>query len=91
MYILSHLIFISATGIGYHTLGKTATAEKRSLSDVSAVAGASKLLIRLHGSFMLAAWIGTASLGILLARYYKQTWVGTTIMGKDLWFGVSKQ
>lgn len=38
---------------------------------------------------MLAAWIGTASAGILLARYFRQTWVGTTMCGKDLWFAVS--
>nr|CAH7733932.1 unnamed protein product [Callosobruchus chinensis] len=86
-----HLLVAAGTdlkpnSVGYHTIGKAASAEKRSLADVSAVSGASKLLVRLHGSFMLAAWIGTASIGILLARYYRQTWVGTTMMGKDLWF-----
>lgn len=72
----------------FHDLSFAASGELRKLSDVSAVGSASKLLIRLHGSFMLAAWIGTASVGILLARYYRQTWVGTTMMGKDLWFAV---
>lgn len=38
---------------------------------------------------MLAAWIGTASVGILLARYYRQTWVGKQICGKDQWFAVN--
>lgn len=38
---------------------------------------------------MLAAWIGAASIAIILARYYRQTWVGTTMMGKDVWFAVS--
>lgn len=35
---------------------------------------------------MLAAWIGCTSLGILLARYFKQTWVGSSVCGKDIWF-----
>jgi hypothetical protein len=27
--------------------------------------------------------------GILLARYFKQTWVGSSLCGKDIWFAVS--
>lgn len=38
---------------------------------------------------MITAWIGTASIGILLARYFKQTWVGSQLCGKDQWFAVS--
>ncbi|KAG5873690.1 hypothetical protein JTB14_016858 [Gonioctena quinquepunctata] len=72
--------------VDYHNIAFLASGKPQALSDTSEVKAASKLLIRLHGSFMLAAWIGTASLGILLARYYRQTWVGTTMMGKDLWF-----
>lgn len=83
------LLFFLASSVQFHDLSFGASGELRKLSDVSAVGGASKLLIRLHGSFMLAAWIGAASIGIILARYYRQTWVGTTMMGKDLWFAVS--
>lgn len=45
-------------------------------------------LVKLHGTFMVAAWMLAASCGILLARYYKLTWVGQQFMGKDLWFVV---
>jgi hypothetical protein len=38
---------------------------------------------------MVTAWMLAASCGLLLARYYKLTWVGQQIMGKDLWFVVS--
>lgn len=72
-------------------MGYEASAEPRSLADVSAIQAASKLFLRLHGAFMLAAWIGTASVGMLLARYFRQTWVGTTLCGKDLWFAVSNK
>lgn len=45
-------------------------------------------LVKLHGTFMVTAWMLAASCGILLARYYKLTWVGQQFMGKDLWFVV---
>ncbi|RZB38617.1 ferric-chelate reductase 1 -like, partial [Asbolus verrucosus] len=74
------------SSVEFHNIAFLASGNKQSLSDVSALAAASKLLIRLHGSFMLAAWIGTVSVGILLARYYRTTWVGSSLCGKDLWF-----
>lgn len=74
--------------MSFHDSVYLASAEPQALADVSALAAKSKLLIRLHGSFMLAAWLGTASVGILLARYYKQTWVGHQLFGKDIWFAV---
>ena len=43
----------------------------------------------LHGSFMVAAWLISASIGTLLPRYMKKTWVGKQLMGKDMWFFVS--
>lgn len=74
--------------VGYHDIGRDSTAEARALAEVSNFGAASKLFLRLHGAFMIAAWIGTASLGILLARYFKQTWVGSSACGKDIWFAV---
>lgn len=89
--ILWNLYFpITANKVGYHDVGRLASAEAKLLSDVSEIAAASKILLRLHGAFMLAAWLGTASVGILLARYFRQTWVGSQVCGKDLWFAVSK-
>jgi len=73
-------------GVGYHDVGRAAAELSQSLADVSIVAGSSNLLLRLHGAFMIGAWIGTAGIGILLARYFKQTWVGSQLCGKDQWF-----
>ena len=39
---------------------------------------------------MVIAWLGTASLGMLLARYFKQTWVGRKVAGVDLWFAAHR-
>lgn len=80
---------VSENSVGFHDIAYRASSSERFLSDISDVKGASKLLLRLHGAFMLAAWIGTASLGTFIARYYRKTWVGKTICGKDLWFAVS--
>lgn len=77
---------LKADGVGFHDLVWTASGEKRPLSDIGAFSESSKLLLRLHGAFMVTAWIGTASLGIVLARYYKQTWVTSSLCAKDLWF-----
>lgn len=75
--------------VGYHDLAFTSTAEASSLSEIKSLRTSSKLLLRLHGSFMIVAWIGAASIGIVIARYYRQTWVGASCCSKDLWFGVS--
>ncbi|CAA9996609.1 unnamed protein product [Nesidiocoris tenuis] len=72
--------------VGYHDIFFVASGQKRSLSEVAALTSQSKLFVRLHGSFMVAAWIGTASIGIVLARYFKETWVESSLCAKDLWF-----
>ncbi|KAJ2944971.1 hypothetical protein O0L34_g1868 [Tuta absoluta] len=75
-----------ANRVGFHDSVYESTGEPLALSSVGTAGASSKLLLKLHGSFMLAAWLGTASLGILLARYFRQTWVGKTLGGKDIWF-----
>ncbi|KAI9554365.1 hypothetical protein GHT06_019637 [Daphnia sinensis] len=46
----------------------------------------SRILKQLHGSFMVVAWLIAASVGVLMPRYMKKTWVGKQFMKKDLWF-----
>ncbi|XP_034826030.1 putative ferric-chelate reductase 1 homolog isoform X1 [Maniola hyperantus] len=75
-----------ADRVGFHSLAYEATGAPLSLSTVGAAAGGSKLLLKLHGSFMITAWLGAASLGIVLARYFKKTWEGKTLGGVDIWF-----
>ncbi|XP_065209987.1 putative ferric-chelate reductase 1 homolog [Planococcus citri] len=72
--------------LGYHDLEKAAAIERRSLADVAALRATSHLFMNLHGTFMIVSWIGLASLGIVLARYYKSTWVESSVCGKDVWF-----
>ncbi|XP_043645680.1 putative ferric-chelate reductase 1 homolog isoform X3 [Drosophila teissieri] len=86
-----HLLVASGTAlkensVGYHDIGRLPSAQPISLAEVQDLSGSSRLLIQLHGAFMIAAWIGTTSLGIIFARYFKQTWVGSQSCGKDQWF-----
>ena len=37
---------------------------------------------------MIIAWLASAPYGMLMARYYKQTWISVKPFGKDLWFRV---
>ncbi|XP_015126559.1 putative ferric-chelate reductase 1 homolog [Diachasma alloeum] len=76
---------LKQNGVGYHNL-REASAEARRLSDVARIAATDDVLIRVHGALMIASWIGTASVGILMARYYKQTWLRSSLCGKDQWF-----
>lgn len=59
---------------------------KRGLGEVGLVKARSRLYIILHGSFMIAAWVCSASLGIMIARYYKQTWTASRCCSQDQWF-----
>ena len=60
--------------LGYHNGDKLATGEPVSLGLVSSVGAKSDILFRLHGLFMLCAWVGCAGAGMIMARYFKQTW-----------------
>lgn len=83
------ILLFTADSVGYHDVIYVASGQKAALTDVTGFTQASKLLLRLHGAFMLSAWIGVASVGIVLARYYRQTWVNGSACGKDIWFAVS--
>ncbi|XP_045507072.1 putative ferric-chelate reductase 1 homolog [Colias croceus] len=72
--------------VGFHDLAYEATGAPLALATVGTAAPASKLLLKLHGAFMILAWLGSASLGIIVARYFRKTWVGKTLGGKDIWF-----
>lgn len=69
----------------YHTR-KIKSSEPQALGIASNLAGASRLFIQLHGSFMIGAWIFSASCGIFLARYFKQTWTNSKMCKLDQWF-----
>uniref|UniRef100_A0A1A9WDX6 Ferric-chelate reductase 1 homolog n=1 Tax=Glossina brevipalpis TaxID=37001 RepID=A0A1A9WDX6_9MUSC len=74
------------TGVGYHDIARSPSSKAINLAELQSLSAASPILLRLHGAFMVIAWIGTTSLGIIFARYFKQTWTGSQLCGKDQWF-----
>ena len=65
---------------------------KIDLKSKSAVSAAANLeyLLQVHGALMVFAWISMASTGMVMARYYKQTWRSVRPFKKDLWFTVHR-
>ncbi|XP_063340996.1 putative ferric-chelate reductase 1 [Pelmatolapia mariae] len=45
-------------------------------------------IMKAHGALMLIAWMTTASLGMMVARYLKKMAKGKRMCNKDLWFVV---
>merc|ERR1712013_107663 len=66
--------------------GRLASEGKVKLQEHSLLGSKSEILMQFHGVFMLVAWLGFAGTGMLFARYFRQTWVGKQIQGKDRWF-----
>ena len=50
----------------------------------------SHILIRIHGSLMIAIWVGLVTLSIVLARYYKNEWSNSKINDLAIWFVVHR-
>lgn len=50
----------------------------------------SHILIRIHGSLMIAIWVGLVTLSIVMARYYKNEWSQSKINDLAIWFVVHR-
>lgn len=72
-------------GLRYHD-NRLVSSGTSSLSEFESLEAASELFKTLHACFMIGAWICAASCGIILARYYKQTWLRSRCCGIDQWF-----
>lgn len=86
-----HLLLATGTtlrdnSVGSHNIGRAAASHPINLSQVTNLQGGGVLLLRLHGAFMVVAWMGTASIGIILARYFKKAWMDSQVCGSDQWF-----
>ena len=53
---------------------------------VQHVGAGRELLLRFHALLMVFAWLGCAGSGIILARYFKDTWKNSTCCGGAQWF-----
>ncbi|XP_043554827.1 ferric-chelate reductase 1 isoform X4 [Chiloscyllium plagiosum] len=48
----------------------------------------SPLYIKVHGALMFIAWVTTANIGVIIARFFKPVWPFSTLLGKKVWFQV---
>lgn len=86
------LLLASGRELGENSIGEHF--ELRAYSDyavnltvpANVVPGERSVLILVHGSLMIVAWIGLTSIGIVFARYFKKSWTNHKICGKDVWF-----
>lgn len=72
--------------VGYHDIDFESSNYPLLLTEVSVVRGRSRLMLYLHASFMIVAWVALTAIGIFTARFMKKTWIDVKIFGKDFWF-----
>ncbi|XP_030429731.1 putative ferric-chelate reductase 1 isoform X2 [Gopherus evgoodei] len=89
-----HFIFLaqgpsSAGKIQKHPTTPFITPQKVNISSYEAVGSTSSTpsIIKAHGALMLIAWMTTGSIGMIFARYLKNT-IRKTLLGKDIWFQI---
>ncbi|GFS54683.1 putative ferric-chelate reductase 1 homolog [Nephila pilipes] len=77
-------------GLGYHSIrASTQQPVNFTAFDVLESEGVSDA-IKIHGTFMVTAWVGFVSLGILLARHFKSSWDNKTMCGVKIWFALHR-
>lgn len=57
---------------------------------VALTAAGQNIMLKLHGIMMIAAWILCASIGVVVARYYKPVWLEEKLLGEKVWFTIHR-
>ncbi|XP_033738944.1 putative ferric-chelate reductase 1 homolog [Pecten maximus] len=92
-YILMAKGPAAGTGFGRHDLTtlplvSAETADFQSTTDLTG--SAVNILLKLHGSLMIFAWVLLASIGIVMARFYKPVWSEKKMLGEAYWFQIHR-
>lgn len=74
--------------IGIHTSSPKTSPEKIKVCEIATLVGEKKdtTLIKVHGCLMIIAWVGSASVGIFMARYMKVAFGKREMLGTKVWF-----
>ncbi|XP_012585512.1 PREDICTED: ferric-chelate reductase 1 [Condylura cristata] len=74
-----------------HSQQPLITYEKYDVTDHPKNIGGSRsmFLLKAHGALMFVAWVTTASIGVLTARFFKPVW-SKIFFGKAVWFQVHR-
>ncbi|KAK3592565.1 hypothetical protein CHS0354_000894 [Potamilus streckersoni] len=75
-----------------HVMNPKISNAKADLQSVIDLAADSKKvdLTKVHGSLMIVAWIFLASIGTVMARFYKPVWPDSRIFGEKVWFQIHR-
>jgi hypothetical protein len=86
--LLAGSILLNTNSVGRHVgLDRDVSGSRYRLTDPREVQNVPlSALLLTHGSFMIVAWIGLTSIGVVIARYFKASWSKQKIFGKDAWF-----
>lgn len=84
--LIAGSVFLNPNSVGIHLGGDRAVSGNRyRLNDPREVRKAPlSVLLLTHGSFMIVAWIGLTSIGVVISRYFKTS--KSKVFGKDAWF-----
>ncbi|KFM66711.1 putative ferric-chelate reductase 1-like protein, partial [Stegodyphus mimosarum] len=75
--------------LSYHS-GRLSTQEPVNFTGFDVVEGGVDASIKIHGTFMITAWVGFVSVGILLARHFKSAFENRTLCGVKIWFALHR-
>jgi len=89
-YLLLALGPMEGTNIGYHSGGQVVSGDKVNLAEFSAPQMDKNVLITLHAGALILAWLLCGSFGTFFARYCKDIFQSSTLMGGAVWFKTHK-
>ncbi|XP_061177007.1 putative ferric-chelate reductase 1 homolog [Saccostrea echinata] len=90
-YLLHAIGLVTENGLHYHS-ERSVSAEKVDFLSTTVIAeeNPSRVLLKLHGSLMMFAWLFFAPVGILSSRLFKQSWGERTVCGQKVWFQIHR-
>jgi len=85
-----HLLIASGNelrvnSVGEHLALRAASAESVLLTDPQNLTTDVRVMVLIHGAFMVVAWIGTTTFATFMSRYFKNTWK-KQMCGREPWF-----
>ncbi|XP_062595578.1 putative ferric-chelate reductase 1 [Saccostrea cucullata] len=90
-YLLHAIGLVTENGLHYHS-ERSVSSEMVDFLSTSVVAeeNPSRVLLKLHGSLMMLAWLFFAPVGIISSRLFRQSWGEWTICGQKVWFQIHR-
>ncbi|XP_078656419.1 putative ferric-chelate reductase 1 isoform X1 [Branchiostoma floridae x Branchiostoma belcheri] len=90
-YLLMSKGSTAGDALSYHATNRVLSSSKVDFQSTTQVTGAgSPDIVKAHGSLMMIAWICTASVGVLMARFFKHIWPDSQLCKEKVWFAIHR-